>query len=138
MYQPGTDSTYDGAQACAESRSSSAEPLGHFIVYCAICLVNGKKYIGYTGQGLRARKEKHEFAARQRDPKDKSYFHKALLRHGFHEFCWKEIDSTDSETEAHKKESEAIWKYKTLFPDGYNLNDAPPGPSRGSQKKFSF
>ena len=129
--------TYDGdcanAQASADSREVPEEHLGHFIIYCAICLVNGKKYIGHTGRSLSTRKREHEFAVLQKEFRECPAFHRALQRHGFHEFCWKEIDSTNSATEASEKEMKAIQKYKTLAPNGYNISTGQPGSNRGQQ-----
>ena len=123
MYQD--DEYGTPVQADADSRISE-DDYGHFIIYCAICLVNGKKYIGYTGQGLQERKRRHEWAANRDQPGDNSIFHKALRKYGFHEFCWKEIASCNSETEAREMESHCIKiKYKSFPPNGYNTEIDP-------------
>ena len=127
------DGACDGTQAPADSRGLPTISPGRFIVYCAICLVNGKKYIGHTGRSLVARKREHEFAVLQKEFRECPAFHRALQRHGFHEFCWKEIDSTNSATEASEKEMKAIQKYKTLVPNGYNISTGQPGSNRGQQ-----
>src|ERR1035438_4765082 len=59
---------------------------GFGIIYIATCLVNDHRYIGKSKGKLRRRKIRHI-----RDAKNGSNltFHKALRKHGPHNFVWK-------------------------------------------------
>ncbi len=104
---------------------------GHFIIYCAICIVNGKKYIGHTSHGLQGRKKWHEWAAGRNQPGDNSIFHRALRCYGFDKFCWKEIASTNSEIEAVELENCYIEEYTSYTPHGYNIERPRIGRRQG-------
>ena len=119
-----------------------------FIVYRATCLdepaecqspslpgmpspyprLSRKSYIGHTSWTLADRRAKHENDAHKHTPGDISYFHNALRAHNFN-FFWEEIGVATSRKAAIQKERDAILKYDTLHPNGYNLRlphpDAP-------------
>lgn len=88
---------------------------------------SGKSYIGATTQNLNARIRRHELAALGKSG------HKFDVHRAWAEFGKPEVillSGYDTAEELAQAEIEAIDKYCTLYPNGYNL-------TRGRRTKFS-
>lgn len=93
-------------------------------VYCATCIVNGKKYVGKTKRTLAKRRTQHISAIRYTR---KTFFHKAIYRHGVEAFTWETLFESDDESLLYEKEREYIALYNTMVPNGYNLTSGGDG-----------
>ncbi|AEW47209.1 putative endonuclease [Bacillus phage BCP78] len=93
---------------------------GQATIYKAVNKINGKVYVGKTTGALERRKRQHKHAAKSE--KNKSYFHKALLKYGWENFSWEVIDTATDCDELNIKE---IFWIKQLEANtsakGYNL-----------------
>lgn len=85
------------------------------IIYKATNLVNGKVYIGQTVQPLKNRMGEHLRV------KKKTYFEKALIKYGVHNFCVTIIDKAESVNELNQKEIFWIKFYNAFGRNGYNM-----------------
>ena len=107
---------------CTRAPLLGDEPCPHLpCSNCKECKEFTKKYIGYTRETLKRRRERHEQAAINNDPQDNSIFHEALRCHGFDKFCWEQINAAATQRFAIRKENKAIIEYNTLMPNGYNM-----------------
>lgn len=94
------------------------------IIYKATNLFNNKVYIGQTNNTLDYRKSQHERNAlcEYRNNKSSVYFHNALMKYGFNNFIWEQIDNANTQEELDKKEIYWINYYKSTDRNfGYNL-----------------
>lgn len=92
------------------------------IIYKAICITNGKVYIGQTTRTLNERKKAHEYRAFKGDRR--SAFQVALLEEGFENFFWESIATAETQEELDRKEKYYIKKYKSINLEyGYNSTD---------------
>ena len=91
------------------------------IIYCAICIMDNKKYIGQTVETLLSRKKDHENAARDGE---NSHLYDAMREHGFNRFCWGVIDKADNDEQADYKEKYWI-KHLHTTDEEYGYNIAP-------------
>jgi group I intron endonuclease len=87
-------------------------------IYCAHCLVSGKKYIGKTRQKLEKRINQH-----YKDRKRLNYlFYKAINKHGWDSFIWGIVENCDLSS-INEREEYWISFYKVNHPNyGYNLS----------------
>lgn len=88
------------------------------IVYCAINLINRMQYIGQTVLSLDRRIAHHLSDVRKNS---NYYFHNAIRKYGIKNFKWKILCECKTIDELGRKEKELINKFKTLYPNGYNL-----------------
>jgi hypothetical protein len=95
-------------------------------VYCWTSKSSGKSYIGYTGDGVYFRWSKHVLRA---TTGGKTYFDKAIRKHGVDDWVCKIIFDTHLEHEAKLIEIKMIKELDTLAPNGYN---STPGGSGGN------
>lgn len=99
----------------------SAEP----IVYLVENLINGKRYIGVTGNGLAFRRRQHEQAPNSKRVTCR-YFHSAIKKHGTDSFRWSVLATCATFEAALQEEVRLISEMK---PE-YNLTSGGQG-SRG-------
>jgi len=92
-------------------------------IYCATNLINGKRYIGKTVNGLSDRRKRHERDARKGL---KSPFHRALHKYGFDAFTWEVLFEIEDRL-LNRWEKYYIKRLKTKSPHGYNLTDGGDG-----------
>lgn len=87
-------------------------------IYCAHCIVTGKKYIGKTIQDLQKRIRQH-----YKDRKRLDYlFYRAINKHGWDTFIWGLIENCDASL-INVKEEYWISFYKTNQSEyGYNMS----------------
>jgi len=93
---------------------------GH--IYLLINKVNGHKYVGQTKRGVNTRWKQHIDEARRMSPKP---LHRAIRKHGAHQFMIKELCECPVE-ELDAKEEEFIQKYNT-FEDSSHYNATSGG-----------
>jgi len=90
------------------------------IIYKATNNINGKVYIGQTTNTLQKRINKHKSSSIKGSKK--TYFNLAIVKYGFENFIWEEIDSADFFEELDYME---IYWIKFYYSDnrkyGYNL-----------------
>lgn len=99
------------------------------IVYKATNLINGKIYIGQTINTLEYRKNQHLREAKSKR-RSTVYFHNAILKYGFENFVFEEIDCADTQEELNSKEQKWIAYYSSNNKEyGYNLDSG--GKSSG-------
>jgi group I intron endonuclease len=68
------------------------------IVYCAVNINNGKRYIGKTASTIKRRKYQHEILAfykKKNGYKSNTYFHRALRKYGKENFRWEVLGYFD-------------------------------------------
>ena len=89
------------------------------IIYSATNIINNKKYIGQTKQGLRIRKNGHLSSYKR---EQKTSFQKALKKYGEENFIWEIIDYAKTPEDIDLKERYWINYYNTFKQGGYNMN----------------
>ena len=99
-----------------------------FVVYVAINIANGHRYVGFTSIGLEKRKKQH--IARSKRDKSCPKFHNALLKYGYDSFNWRVVATFNTASEALAEEIRLIAE---LDPE-YNITAGGEGtlgvPSR--------
>jgi len=98
------------------------------IIYKAVCLVNGKIYIGQTVKCLKTRINRHTNAVQ-------GVFPRALRTYGVEQFKFTIIDSSHDRNELNEKEIFWIQFYRSKSPAGYNLTDGGDGCSGYKQSR---
>lgn len=95
-----------------------------YIVYQAINLINGKRYVGMTGGPLPRRISQHKYGSTISAPK--MVFHRAISKHGFDIFKWTIIEENLTLSGAQELEMRLIkdWDLQVL---GYNVADGGMG-----------
>lgn len=88
------------------------------IIYSATNIINNKKYIGQTKQGLEIRKHAHLSSYKK---EQKTVFQKALKKYGEENFIWEIIDYAKTPEEIDLKERYWINYYNTFKQGGYNM-----------------
>lgn len=83
------------------------------IVYCALNLINGKRYVGITVRSLHARIVGHRYA--------KSPLGKAIRKYGESAFKFEVIDCAEDRATLGRKERWWIAYFECMQPNGYNL-----------------
>lgn len=131
--------------------AATAEPL--IIVYIAVHRASGKRYIGVTTKGLKKRRSGH---AAQAKSGNKSYFSRAVLKHGIDEFEFSILEACPDGKTALERERALIseWspEYNTAAggcsgPQGWKHSDetrkklseshiGKPGPWRGKKRSL--
>lgn len=76
-----------------------------WIVYKATNLINGRFYIGKTGD-LQRRMIEHKYSAFK--TLYNSHFHNSIVKYGFDNFKWEVLNTLNTEDEAFKKEEELV------------------------------
>ena len=98
------------------------------IIYEAMNIVNGKRYIGQTILTLEHRKRQH-IETSKRNPSVSIHFYKAIQKYGEENFQWKVIDTAETQDELNFKESYWIELLNTTDPQiGYNLKGGGHNP----------
>jgi group I intron endonuclease len=90
-------------------------------IYCAVCLANGKLYVGQTRRSVAVRRCHAEHESREENLE--RAFPKALKKYGTENFAWFVIGKTDDDDEAAEMETALIHQLGTLLPEGYNMID---------------
>ena len=105
-----------------------------FYVYKITNKVNGKVYIGKSGELEKSWRTHLAIAARGNQDPSFSIIHAAIRKYGEENFCFEIIESLDSEQESFDREAywiadykTNIYKYGSTF--GYNLSDGGEGQS---------
>lgn len=93
-----------------------------YTVYKATCIINGKLYIGITGNPFDVRQKQHFYDGGRVRPK--SVFARAIKKHGRDAFLWNLVAEQLSKEEAEQLEIELIAHYRKL---GYILYNVAPG-----------
>jgi group I intron endonuclease len=103
------------------------------IIYCAHCLISGKKYIGQTRQAFEERIKLHK-----RDSKRLNLlFYRAIRKHGWDNFVWGIVEECN-ENLLNEKEIYWIEKFNS-YNEGYNSTLGGGGTSIPSKwKKFEL
>lgn len=101
-------------------------------VYRAHCLVTDKSYIGITSQKFKYRRQAHRENAKNPDARTgaRSAFYEAIREHGWSSFRWYVVARAATMEELLTLEAEAIEKYNTIIPNGYNLDSSRARPVR--------
>jgi len=86
-----------------------------YSIYCHT--INNKKYIGYTEKPIEVRLTEHITDSKNGS---KTYFHRAIKKHGYSNIISEKLDECTTHAEAKKKEIFYIEKYDT-FNNGYNM-----------------
>lgn len=107
------------------------------IIYKATCLIDNKIYIGKTVYSLNKRKHSH---IRISKDNPKTYFNKAIAKHGPESFIWEILEEADKEK---LSEREIYWikNLDSFKPKGYNLTLGGEGnlgwiPSQETKNKI--
>jgi group I intron endonuclease len=96
-----------------------------YVVYQALNVVNGKRYIGVTGQGLHARKIQHK----SKSGTPITAFHHAICKYGWDAFEWSTLCTCEDAALANRLEIQYIQDLKTRTNDrtGYNQTEGGNG-----------
>jgi group I intron endonuclease len=94
------------------------------LVYIATNLVNGKRYVGITGQSLPRRIKDHRLAAKNGSP---TAFHCAIRKYGFENFSFEHVASARSRSDLREAERQIIVQEGTSVPHGYNMTPGGDG-----------
>ncbi len=104
-------------------------------IYCAHCIVTGKKYIGQTKKEFEHRVKQHKNSYQKNKYKN-SKFYNAIKKYGWTNFIWGIIES-ENDTIWNESEIYYVEKYNTFY-GGYNTTKG--GNNRigytGISKKF--
>jgi len=89
------------------------------IIYCAINIINDKRYIGQTIRDLNIRKREHISLSKA----DSEFaFHQALRKYSEENFEWIILDIANNQEELDEKECYWINYYDTYNQGGYNMS----------------
>jgi hypothetical protein len=88
------------------------------VIYKYTNKINGKVYIGKTEARPSKRHRRHFTEARKGTS---GAFYNAIRKYGWKNFQYEIIDGANSSSELSYKEIHYIYKYNTLYPNGYNL-----------------
>lgn len=103
-------------------------------IYLIINKINGHKYVGQTSQGMNKRWAQHIQEAMRMSPYP---LHKAMRKHGNHNFMIKELEECNTEL-LDEREEYYIEKFNTFNSNnGYNvqsLDSTSGGPVRGADE----
>lgn len=94
------------------------------IIYCAKNTTNGKMYIGQTKHDLSKRQRQHQAEAERLNSHQRNYCRAithALHKYGANAFEWSILYDHVQNEDLNTAEIEAIAKFETLSPNGYNL-----------------
>lgn len=108
------------------------------IIYEAINIENGKRYIGQTQQKFEIRKRQHLNSIKYHNS-GCTHFKRALIKYGVDKFVWSVIDTANNTDELNVKESFWIEFFDTTNPSkGYNLKGGGYTPYLTSEVKKSI
>lgn len=93
------------------------------IIYLVTNKINGKQYIGRTNQPLMRRIRGHINGSRKalREGKESYLLGAAIIKYGFDNFEYKQIEQCFNDSDANNAEKRLIQELGTLSPAGYNL-----------------
>jgi len=91
------------------------------IVYSITNSISGKQYVGQTVLTLEERENWYYLHYKYRG--NANYIARAMYKHGFDNFDFRELKRCDTRTELDFWEMYYIRKLNTLAPSGYNLKD---------------
>ena len=103
------------------------------IIYCAQNKVNGKRYIGRSVGSLEQRRRGYLGQARRGRAQP---LFVAIREYGADAFEWSIVFDNVDDEDLNEYEIDTIAVYKTLVPDGYNLNAGGGGPSKEARRKL--
>lgn len=90
-----------------------------YIVYMHTCIVNNKRYVGFTSKGINKRWDKHCWHALH-DPR--FIFHRAIACYGVDAWQHEVLASVQTIDEARQLEQKFILEHRTFEPElGYNM-----------------
>lgn len=95
-------------------------------VYCATCLVNGKKYVGKSIKGMIKRRHGHQSDALKFN---RTRFQKALRKYGTEMWVWEELFLSDCDDTLKAVEKKFISEFKQQGLELYNLTEGGDGVS---------
>lgn len=95
-----------------------------FYCYKVTCKINGKVYVGMTGQSIRARFSAHVRCSRRGTG---AAFHRAIRKYGSDAFSLAELSRHSSRDDAIKAELSHIETLNTIVPNGYNMTPGGEG-----------
>ncbi len=107
-------------------------------VYLLTCEGSGKQYVGLTSRSIDCRFKEHIADARNRS---RFPLHRAINKYGADNFKLETLAITDDRDELSRLEVEAISKFNTRAPNGYNLTgggEAPIGDAHPNWKSEKF
>ena len=81
-------------------------------------MINNKKYVGCTKNNISSRWIQHKCSANHTTPKQ--YIHKAMNKHGIHNFIIEELEVCNNIDIMHEAEIKWIAHYDTFLGEGYN------------------
>jgi len=90
-------------------------------IYKIVNLINNKAYIGQTTQKIKYRWKGHLYDCFVK--KNKHPIYKTMRKYGIENFKIEEIGGANSLSELNYQEWLLIYKYNTLWPNGYNLRE---------------
>src|SRR5258708_6368380 len=96
-----------------------------FYVYKITNLINGKIYVGMTGQTIIKRWKTHLKSTNKNLP-----LYNSIRNYGVNNFVIEQIEEFLSKEEAFYREIKYIKEYNTKMPNGYNLTDGGAGSSK--------
>ena len=94
-------------------------------VYIATNVANGSVYVGKTIHGMDRRRRAHQSACKRTN----SWFHRAIRKHGIHNFVWHEAFMSDDESALFEAETNIIAFLKAEGIRIYNMSAGGEGPS---------
>lgn len=97
---------------------------GPFYLYCVTCVVTGKKYVGWTNKSVKERWAVHCLSAARGS---KGHLHCAIRKYGSDNFRVRTLETMRSWKLVPDKERQAIARFKTFGPRGYNLTRGGDG-----------
>lgn len=96
-------------------------------IYCAVNDINGKLYVGKTGQPVARRMAAHRTEAFGNTWRSNSIFHRAIRKYGFDAFSVIVLGTAETQQELSELEKHFIRVLKTRSPRGYNLTEGGEG-----------
>lgn len=103
--------------------------IGMYVIYKHTCTINGKSYIGFTGD--LARRTREHRSLRTSCPA----FKNAILKYGWESFVTEVlIEGTDREMVL-QQEPVLIEQHRTQYPHGYNITQGGECPAHTAESK---
>jgi len=96
----------------------------NYCVYLIECILDGKKYVGYTSDPD-ARWIEHQASSRRK--RCCTYLHRALAKHGIENFRFSVIENCVSIDHGLQREIFWIKNLSTFAPNGYNMTEGGDG-----------
>jgi len=103
------------------------------IIYCAINIINNKKYIGKTSSSFKRRMSEHKLQSKSKN----FVFYRAIRKYGFSSFKWLIIETCSNAAKLNVAEIEWISILNTMDNTvGYNINPGGDGAPNGKAHHF--